>query len=404
MSEIDPKRFHRLYGVKETRIAYQARDFPDYVLMTLLTFAAVYVSYGPRNPMTFLGLGLCVFMVCVFPVRHGFGARLPLLLRRPQDVLYLFVYKLQNARLGYLLAIAALALENYFVYLTPGLPHHVMLMRTIAVWLFFIHFVGICLYRTVILVAHLRQRALVHEVLMQTTWKGRLSRGTGVVLEIVHAYVTGLLAHMVLIAPWYLVITHVKFSVLALPAACIVNLLIYFKHIRSYSHWFYRDHWLGHNSQLDFLYLHGPHHDAIPSGLIGVSGNGHLEGFLRHSLGVPTAFYNPVMACLAYSLEIQQDIQNHQYIPGVFPKLPRGFHETCQHSTHHYGRLEPYSIALNFPLPDRTQEPAGRFQLIPDEALVSIRLDEELTGFKWDNSRYRHFLELFDKYQRRDPP
>ena len=399
MKEIDRGRFHKLYGAKETRISYQGRDFPDYALMILLTVGIVYLSYGPRSPMTLLGALLCAFMLIVFPLRHGLSARTPVLLRRPQDVLYMFVYKLQNAKLGYFLAITALALENYFVYLTPGWPHHVALMREIAVVLFFLHFIAISAYRTVILVAHLRNRSLVREVLMQTVWKGHLSRRSGIVLEIVHAYATGMLAHMVLIAPWYIVIMHVKFSVLALPVACLINLLVYFKHIRSYSHWFYRDHWLGHNSEVEFLYLHGPHHDAIPSGLIGVSGNGHLEGFMRHSLGVPTAFYNPIIACLAYSLEIQQDINNHQYIPGIFPRLSRQFHETCQHSTHHYGRLEPYSIGLKFDIPERTPEARPRFELIPQEALVSIRLDEELTGFKWDNPRYRHFLEIFDKYQ-----
>ena len=206
------------------------------------------------------------------------------------------------------------------------------------------------------------------------------------------------MAHILLIAPWYFVITRFQCSIIALPLTLLINVVTYVNYMKSFSLWFYRDHWLGHNSELDFIYLHGAHHDAIPSGLIGVSGNGYLEGFTRHSLGVPTAFYAPVFAFLIYTWEIYSDINNHQYIPGIWPTLPRSFHETAQHSTHHYGRLEPYSIGLNFEV---SPEPASpwKLSLYPVSALNSIELDKELSGFVWDNPRYRTFLELYDRYQ-----
>jgi hypothetical protein len=170
--------------------------------------------------------------------------------------------------------------------------------------------------------------------------------------------------------------------------------------MRTYNLWFYRDHWLGHNSELEFVYLHGPHHDAIPCGLIGVSGNGFLEGLLRHSLGNPMALYGPVAAFLLYTFEVVTDINSHQYIPGVFPKMPRKFHEHAQHSTHHYGRLEPYGVALRI---DQAGGLGGkkwlRF-LYPPELRTSYLLDTQLTEFQWDNARHRRFLELFDKYQK----
>jgi hypothetical protein len=37
---------------------------------------------------------------------------------------------------------------------------------------------------------------------------------------------------------------------------------------------------------------------------------------------------------------------------------------------------------------------------LPDELSNSIKLDEELTGFRWDNPTYRKTLSLYDKYQR----
>ena len=37
--------------------------------------------------------------------------------------------------------------------------------------------------------------------------------------------------------------------------------------------------------------------------------------------------------------------------------------------------------------------------LAPEELLTSVRLDEELNGFKWENPTYRRTLSLYDKYQ-----
>lgn len=168
--------------------------------------------------------------------------------------------------------------------------------------------------------------------------------------------------------------------------------------MKSYNAWFYRDHWLGHNAELDFLYLHGTHHDAIPSGLIGVSGNGHLEGFLRHTIGNPMPVYNPFISFLLYTLEVQQDIQYHQYIPGVFPRLKREFHEHSQHSTHHFGMLEPYSIGFKNARFGKSSSQNSSFP--PKEILNSIELDEKLNGFEWNNRRYKQFMEIFDRYQK----
>jgi hypothetical protein len=175
-----------------------------------------------------------------------------------------------------------------------------------------------------------------------------------------------------------------------------INVLTYLLYIKTYNAWFYRDHWLGHHSEFEFLYLHGTHHDALPTGLIGVSGNGYLEGFLRHTLGNPTAFYTPLLAFVLYTIEVQQDIVGHQHVPGIYPTVSRKFHETAQHSTHHWWLMEPYSIGFRS-VPK--QKPTG-FQFPPEELLNSIDLDQRLGGFQWDNPRHEHFLKLFDEYQK----
>jgi len=300
----------------------------------------------------------------------------------------------------YFIALGLLLLENLLIAATPNLPHHVDLMRTGALWLFYAHFISITAYRTAILIDHLAKKELVREVLMQTPWKRVVDAKTNITLEILHAYVTGLLAHIVLIAPWYLVITHASFSVIFLPVVCLINVIVHWKWIKIYNSWFYRDHWLGHNSELEFIYLHGTHHDAIPSGLIAVSENGFLEGIMRYTLGSPTSFYNPVISFMIHTVEVKTDIKRHQYIPGVFPRLPRRLMEIFQHSTHHYGLLAPYSVGLKLDQPGVSEDYKKQYARYPDVVMNSIKLDEELTGFRWDNPIQQRILSLYDMYQK----
>ncbi len=400
MTRIDPAFFHRLYGEKKPRAVYYAKDFADYTLMVLITAGVVAVSYGTRNVLSMTAFILCGFTVFAFAMRHGVALRVPLIVKRPQDVLYGIIYKLQNLKPVYLIALSLLLLENLLIAATPTLPHHVELMRKIGLSLFYVHLGGITIFRTAILTAHLARKEFVREVLMQTPWKRVIHAKTNMTLELAHAYGTGLLTHIVLIAPWYLVIQYSSFSVIFLPVVGLLNVVIHLKWLRKVNAWFYRDHWLGHNSELEFVYLHGPHHDAVPTGMIAVAGNGFLEGFLRFTVGSPVTFYNPVVSFLVFTFDVKSDIELHQYIPGVFPHLPRRALEVGQHSTHHYGRLEPYSLALKVDRPDVSADYRKTLQHIPDELRNSLRLDEELNGFKWDNPTHRVTLQVWDKYQK----
>jgi hypothetical protein len=193
-------------------------------------------------------------------------------------------------------------------------------------------------------------------------------------------------------------ITHINYSVVFLPLAIVANLIVHSRIMKGLNDWFYRDHWLGHNSELEFLYLHGPHHDAIPSGLIGVSGTGFLEGFARHTVGGPGIFYSPLVTFLVYTLEVKADIEGHQFIPGVYPHVPTSHQEINQHSTHHFLRLEPYGLGLNVERPGVSEQVRRKFKLLSPEMKNSVQLDEQLNGFRWDNPRYQQFLKLYDKY------
>ncbi|PYP93405.1 MAG: hypothetical protein DMG65_00680 [Candidatus Angelobacter sp. Gp1-AA117] len=395
MAKNDPAIFHKLYGTKRPRVVYYKKDFVDYVLMILLSALAIIFSYGFSSAMSIAGLVLCGFMLVTFVMRHGAEFRIPAVFRKPHELFYMFAYKLQNLKSVYFIALGLLLLENLLIAATPNLPHHVEGIRKVALYLFYAHFLSITLYRTAILIDHLLKKELVREILMQTAWQRVIKQETNITLEIIHAYCIGVLTHIVLIAPWYLVIIYAKFSVIFLPVVLGLNVLIHMRWAKVLNAWFYRDHWLGHNSELEFIFLHGTHHDAIPSGLIAVAENGFLEGFLRHTIGFPTTFYNPILTFVIYMYDTKIDIDTHQYIPGIFPRMPRKLLEVAQHSTHHYGPLEPYSIGLKFDgHGDFKDFHKGR----PDEIRNSIRLDEELTGFRWDNPTFRQILSLYDKY------
>lgn len=398
MQKPDPARFHKLYGARSPRLAYRRDDFVDYALMISLCGLIACLAYGPAHVMALVVLTLCACMMLGFVMRHGWQLRTPTIARRPQDLLYMLAYKLQNLKAPYFIAVGLLVLENYLIYRTPALPHHTELMRKIAIGLFYTHFIALTAYRTAILISHLRHRHHVREFLLQTTWKSALDRQPSITLEIVHAYFTGLLAHVLLITPWYIIITHASYSLVFLPITIAAHVLIHVKFMKAVNEWFYRDHWLGHNSELEFLYLHGAHHDAIPSGLIGVSGNGFLEGFMRYTLGGPGIFFNPIVLAIVYTLDVKSDIDGHQFIPGVYPHVPKSIQEINQHSTHHYGRLEPYSLGLNLDQPQVPEELRKKAKLMPEEMKNSVRLDEQLTGFKWDTPRYQRFLQLYEKY------
>ncbi len=402
MTKNDPAIFHKLYGMKKPRVVYYKNDFLDYLLMIALSALAIGLSYGLGHVMSIVGLSLCVFTLVTFTVRHGIGFSVPVALRRPQDVLYMFAHKFRNLKPAYFAAVGALLLENLLIAATPNLPHHTAGMRTLALGLFYFHFLFITTFRTVILVDHLAKKELVREVLMQTAWQRAIKEDTNITLEILHAYCTGVLTHIILIAPWYLVITHFRFSLVLLPAACLVDAVIHMRWLKVMNAWFYRDHWLGHNSEFQFLFIHGTHHDAIPSGLIAVAENGFLEGFLRFTIGYPVPFYNPVVAFVVCTYDVKKDIDGHQYIPGIYPQLSKELVQIVQHSTHHYGPLEPYGLGLKLDQPEISEKYKRAYKYVPDEIMNSIKLDEDLTGFKWDNPTHRRLRSLYEKYHNRN--
>jgi hypothetical protein len=397
MSSINVEKFHKLYGTQRRRTNYQNKDFSDYLIMLVICAAVMFLGYGLQHVLSWVGAALCVFMAVTFPINHGFALRMPLLLRAPQEAVYLLIHKVQNIKAPYFIAIAILVAENLLIYYTPTWPHYVDWMRRIALVVFWGHLLLISGYRTAILIAHLRKRDHVREVLAQSAWKGRVETPRGTTFSMFHGYMTGLVTHLVYLVPWYVVITHANFSLVLTPVTIAIAFLVQKVNVKTLNDWFYRDHWLSHNSEIDFVYMHGVHHDAIPSGMIAVAGNGPLEGLARSGIAFPIPFYNPIAAALFYTVDVKSDMDLHQYIPGVFPKLPREFLGVIQHSLHHFGRLEPYGFAINLDQPI-SEDLKKMTKVLPDELKYSIRLDQSLNDYEWDNPKFKWYMALVDRY------
>ncbi|HEX6160862.1 MAG TPA: hypothetical protein VF111_11895, partial [Thermoanaerobaculia bacterium] len=248
MATHSPAVFHELYGERKPRATYYGRDFLDYMLMIAISAVVIGLSYGVTHVLALTGYVLCAFTLAAFVIRHGIELRVPLIVRRPQDVVFMLLYKLRNLTPMYLVALAVLLLESVLIAATPKLPHFSDAMRTVALYLFYVHLGVITVYRTVILADHLAKKELVREVLMQTSWKRVITGKTNMTVEILHAFSTGLLAHIILIAPWFLVIKYASFSLLFLPVVAAINVAVQLKWIKRINAWFYRDHWLGHNA------------------------------------------------------------------------------------------------------------------------------------------------------------
>ena len=120
---------------------------------------------------------------------------------------------------------------------------------------------------------------------------------------------------------------------------------------------------------------------------------------MRHVLAFPNPYFNPLIAFVFYVSEIKRDIETHQYIPGIFPQLSLSFQKVTQHSTHHFARLEPYGFGIKLDQPDTSEEFKAGWRGLPEELKNSVALDEALTGFEWDNPRYRKYLDLVKRYQ-----
>ena len=104
--------------------------------------------------------------------------------------------------------------EHLFVTWTPTLSHQSAALRTAAVGAALANVIAASLFRTLCLIEHLRNVNVVRAFLLRSTWRKQIEgHSCGVV--VLHGYLTGLVCHLSLLAPWLLALlcTRVELDV-----------------------------------------------------------------------------------------------------------------------------------------------------------------------------------------------
>lgn len=268
-------------------------------------------------------------------------------------------------------------------------------------WVVWPAFLLITVFRLVILVAHLLRADVVRDVLERSTQKS-LIRVFSIPNHIVHAFVTGMVAHLSVVAPcvlffmWtnptnlretLLLTGYVLWTVIAKPLR--KRGILEKPGILSHR-LVYENHKIAHQSRFFFAVFHGHHHDAIPSALIGsAGGTGFFENVDR-----ALTWLEPITSVVAkqfgWAWGIAFDMVVHQYIPGVFPFAKITIIGRAHHVTHHFGSALPLGLIYDSYIEPKDLENGYK----PDNVVTRWFLSEveRLEGL--DPEKARQFLTL----------
>lgn len=373
---------------------YRAEDFSLYVFSLLIVAIGAWLAFTALWPRVLIVVALS-YMAITFALKHGaradrtsFGAFAQGVLGYPSRFIEMFLPRQGGTRIGIFLGVLLVeAMWKQIVgpdtFLTSAFP-------AMAFWLG--SFGAVTLFRTVVLIDHLRCAKRVQAVLEDSPWARGLN-GLGIRNHIVHAYFTGVIGHICYFIPtlifWRLLPPTYLREMLLFVRPCyflfvamrekgpsIITFYHAFVNIPT-SRMITRAHEHDHQSRFHFTVFHGHHHDAIPSALIANVGAGFLETMERNLLFqvfLLPALYLPIAAFLMII-----DMFGHQYIPGVFPYVKAVVTERVHHVAHHYGSLRPLGLGG-----DRVYD--------RDIAL----------GYDPSNWRVRWFLDTARKYENID--
>jgi hypothetical protein len=339
---------------------YRAEDFPLYLLSLALPGMLIAPALPYRFEQVLLAAALA-YLAGVFLIRHGAKfessvfriilegvARYPAMLARSWTTARDAVIPIV------VVFVLALTVEHR---LRPALAGSRWLSPFAWRWAIWTPFLLLTLFRLIILIAHLHRAAVVREVMEHSP-----QRKTIAVLSIHHhilqAFITGMVAHLPLVAPcvlffmWtnpsnlreaLLIAGYVLWSAVAIPLrkrkvlvrpGLISNRLVY------------QNHTIAHQSRFFFTVFHGHHHDSLPSAMIGsAAGTGFLENADR-ALTWLDPLNSIVVMQVNWTYVIAFDMVVHQYIPGVFPFAKTTVLGTAHHMTHHFGSALPLGIVF----------------------------------------------------------
>ncbi|HEX7676532.1 MAG TPA: hypothetical protein VF713_00295 [Thermoanaerobaculia bacterium] len=374
---------------------YRADDFPLYLLGIVLIGALIAPALPHRGEKWLLVASLA-YMVGFFLIRHGakfdwscFRDALEGLTRYP--VILMRNWWTARSAVIPIAAVFLLALTGEH-FLRPRLAGTKWLSPfpwPRVVWTVFLI---ITLFRVTILIAHLLRASVVREVLEDSTQKKTIAV-LPIHQHILQAFITGMLAHLSVLAPCVLfymltnpsylrevllVAGYFAWSGIAIPlkkrkfieapGRIIFNLV-------------YHNHTIAHRSRFFFAIFHGHHHDAIPSALIGsAGGTGFFENVDRALTWLD--FLNSVVVQqIAGAIAIVIDMVLHQYIPGVFPFAKGTVMGTSHHVTHHFGSALPLGLIIKGHIETRDYD----------------------NGYKADNQLTRWFLDQVERREGLDP-
>lgn len=338
---------------------YRAEDFPLYIFSLVLTGALVFPAL-PHGWERTLFIATLVYFAGIFIIRHGakatasaFRAILDGLGSYPRMLVDNW-WAARSALLPilgvFLLAVAA----EYF--LRPLLVGTKWLMSAFPWWwAVWVPFLAITAIRAAVLFTHLHRAALIQEFLERSPIRKSYA-GMSIYQHIFHAFATGMVSHLTLVAPCVLFYTLTEPSYLrevlliggyglwtAIAAQLRKRDLIETESNLTFR-LFYENHVIAHHSRFFFTVFHGHHHDTIPSAMIGSAGG---TGFLEN-LDRALMWLDPLNSVLVmqwgWAQSIIIDMATHQYIPGVFPYTRTTTEGMAHHVTHHFGSLLPLGM------------------------------------------------------------
>lgn len=376
-------------------ITYRKEDFPLYLLSLLVPGILIVPALPHRGAQVAVVCAL-VYLAVVFVIRHGatFDASVVrVALEGAASYPAVLARGWRTARHAVIpvAVIFALALGAEQL-LRPSLAGTTWLRPFPWQWAVWVPFLLLTLFRVVILIAHLLRASVVRDVLNASPQRKSIEI-LSIHQHIFHAFVTGMVAHLSLVAPcalffiWtepsilregLLVAGYTAWSGIALPLrkrkilkrpGSIANRLVY------------QNHHIAHQSRFYFTVFHGHHHDAIPSALIGsAAGTGFLENADR-AMTTLEPLKSILIVQVTWAYVIAFDMVVHQYIPGVFPFATPTVTGVSHHVTHHFGRALPLGIVFR----------------------GYIEPGDMTNGYKPDNAVTRWFLSEVERREGLDP-
>ena len=337
---------------------YRPEDFPLYLLGLALAGALIFPALPHPGARVLLVCGLA-YLSGFFLIRHGAKfepsvvrvalegvARYPAVLARNWKIGRAIIFP---TAVSFFLALTA---EHF---LRPALAGTKWLNPFPWQWFVWVSFLIVTAFRVAVLIAHLLRASVVREVLESSTQKKAIAKFS-IQQHIFHAFVTGMGAHLSLVAPAVLFYRWTSPSILR-EGLLIAGLLLWKAIARPLKkrnliekpiiighRMFYENHGLAHRSRFFFTVFHGHHHDAIPSALIGsAGGTGFLENVDR-TLTWLEPLNSIVVQQYNWMYSIAFDMVVHQYIPGVFPPAKVTVIGRAHHVTHHFGSALPLGM------------------------------------------------------------